>query len=68
MSITLIDQITSAIAQFDSATRLYALALGDVGCDLGAGGLLVEAFAADDEVQGVGAREVIVTWTKAHIP
>ena len=67
MSDTLIDQVTSALAQFSSATRLYGLTVGDDSANLGAGGLLVEAFAADDAVQGVGGRDVIVLSTDAHI-
>lgn len=38
MSATLTEQINSALAQFSSATRLYALTVGDVGADLGTGG------------------------------
>jgi type VI secretion system secreted protein VgrG len=67
MSATLIEQVTSALAQFSSASRMYALTVGDGSADLGAGGLLVEAFAADDEVQGIGGRDVIVLSTDAHI-
>lgn len=68
MSATLTEQINSALAQFSSATRLYALKVGDAGADLGAGGLLVEAFAADHEVQGIGGRDVIVVSTNARSP
>ncbi|CAN7642431.1 type VI secretion system Vgr family protein [Pseudoduganella sp. LjRoot289] len=60
-------QITAALAQFSSDSRLYALTLGDGGQDLGASGLLVEAFAADDALQGTGPRDVIVLSTSAHI-
>ncbi|MQA21681.1 type VI secretion system Vgr family protein [Rugamonas rivuli] len=67
MSIALLEQITTALAQFSSATRLYALKLGDDGADLGSGGLLVEAFSADDMVQGIGARDIIVLSTNAHL-
>jgi type VI secretion system secreted protein VgrG len=67
MSNTLIEQVTSALAQFSSASRLYVLVVGDGSSNLGAGGLLVEAFAADDAVQGIGARDVIVLSTDAHI-
>ncbi|MES2316882.1 MAG: type VI secretion system Vgr family protein [Pseudomonadota bacterium] len=67
MSATLIDQVASALAQFASDSRLYALTVGNDSADLGAGGLLVEAFAADDEVQGIGGRDVIVLSTDAHI-
>ncbi|WP_332851782.1 type VI secretion system Vgr family protein [Duganella sp. S19_KUP01_CR8] len=67
MSIALLEQITTALAQFSSATRLYALKLDDDDADLGAGGLLVEAFSADDVVQGTGARDIIVLSTNAHV-
>ncbi len=59
--------ITSALAQFSTESRLYALDLGDGSADLGSGGLLVEAFAADDAVQGIGGRDVIVLSTDAHL-
>lgn len=68
MSIALIEQVTTALAQFSSTTRLYELILADdLSADLGSGGLLVEAFAADDRVQGVGARDLIVLSTNALI-
>ena len=54
MSATLTEQICSALAQFSSATRLYALTVGDVDVDLSMDGLLVEAFASEDAVQGIG--------------
>ncbi|NYE59791.1 type VI secretion system VgrG family protein [Duganella sp. 1224] len=60
--------VLSTLAQFSSATRLYELSLGgDDDTDLGSGGLLVEAFAADDSVQGVGPRDVIVLSTNASV-
>ena len=67
MNTTLTEQIHSALAQFSSDTRLYALTVGDARADLGNGGLLVEAFASDDAVQGVGGRDVILVSTNAHI-
>lgn len=67
MGATLTDQITSALAQFSSATRLYALTVGDDSTDLDEGKFLVEAFAADDELQGVGVRDVIVVSTDAYV-
>ena len=67
MSTPLIEQVTSALVQFSSGSRLYALTVGDGSASLGAGELLVEAFAADDEVQGIGGRDVIVVSTDAHI-
>jgi type VI secretion system secreted protein VgrG len=63
----LTEKISSALAQFSSASRLYALTVGDGSAELGSGGLLVEAFAADDAVQGIGGRDVIVVSTDAHI-
>lgn len=63
----LLDQAMAALAQFGSATRLFALTLEDAGADLGSGGLLVEAFAARDLVDGVGARDVIALSTRADI-
>jgi type VI secretion system secreted protein VgrG len=67
MSAELTETITTALAQFSTASRLYALTVGDGSADLGSGGLLVEAFAADDAVQGIGGRDVIVVSTDAHI-
>ena len=63
----LTETITTALAQFSTVSRLYALTVGDGSADLGSGGLLVEAFAADDAVQGIGGRDVIVVSTDAHI-
>lgn len=67
MSIALTTQITTALAQFPSTTRLYAFTLRDDTSKL-AEGLLVEAFAADEEVHGIGGRDVIVVSTNAHVP
>jgi Rhs element Vgr protein len=67
MITALTEQVTSALAQFSSATRLYALTLGNGSANPGSGELLVEAFAADDAVQEIGARDVIVLSTDAHI-
>jgi len=67
MRALLTEQITLALAQFSTESRLYALTVGDGSDQLGAGGLLVEAFAADDAVQGIGGRDVIVVSTDAHI-
>ncbi|MET3135125.1 type VI secretion system secreted protein VgrG [Oxalobacteraceae bacterium GrIS 1.11] len=66
MSVELSKQVITALAAFSSDTRLYALTLkGDD--DLGSGGLLVEAFAADEQVQGVGVRDIIALSTNAHL-
>ncbi|MDN2670589.1 type VI secretion system Vgr family protein [Janthinobacterium sp. SUN026] len=56
--------IVSAVAAFNGATRLYALAIGDDGQD---SGLLVEAFAADERLQELGAREIIALSTNADV-
>ena len=63
----LIGQALAALAQFSSTTRLYELTVGDGKRDLGSGGLLVEAFAADDMVHGVGVRDVIAVSTSAYV-
>ncbi|MVW59668.1 type VI secretion system tip protein VgrG [Massilia sp. NEAU-DD11] len=57
----------AALAGFDSVTRLYALRIGDGDTDLPGGELLVEAFVADDAVQGLGVRDVIALSTSAAI-
>ncbi len=67
MNLALTEQITTALAQFSSATSLYALTVGDGSLGLGSGGLLVEAFFADDAVQGIGGRDIIVLSSDAHI-
>lgn len=54
MSGVLTEQITAALAQFATASRPHAMTVGDSNVELGSGGLLVEAFAADDSVQGIG--------------
>ncbi|MDO8048351.1 type VI secretion system Vgr family protein [Janthinobacterium sp. SUN211] len=56
--------IVSAVAAFNGATRLYALAIGDDGQD---SGLLVEAFAADERLQELGVREIIALSTNADV-
>jgi len=58
--------IVTALAQFSSTTRLYAMTVGDGSIDLGPSGLLVEAFTADDAVNDIGLRNVIVLSTSAH--
>jgi type VI secretion system secreted protein VgrG len=64
MSVALVDDVLAALAGFSSRTRLYALQLGD---DEGSSGLMVEAFAADDGVQSIGTRDVIVLATDAAL-
>jgi type VI secretion system secreted protein VgrG len=65
--ITLTEQVTSALAQFTSDSRLYALIFGDGSADSGPGELLVEAFVAHEPVQEIGARDVIVLSTSAYL-
>lgn len=61
MSTTLTDQIFAALAEFSSASRLYALEIAERE----EAGLLVEAFVADDAAQEVAARDVIALSTDA---
>ncbi|SFU88728.1 type VI secretion system Vgr family protein [Pseudoduganella namucuonensis] len=61
MQAALTEQALAALAQFSSASRLYELKLA-----ADAGPLLVEAFAADDALQGTGARDIIVLSTDAR--
>jgi Rhs element Vgr protein len=67
MSIALTGQVLTSLAKFTSATRLYALTVGDGRLELGSGELLVEAFAAHDAVQEIDGRDVIVLSTSAHV-
>jgi type VI secretion system secreted protein VgrG len=64
MSTALREQIVTALAAFASNSRLYALMLGDDDDD---GALLVEAFAADDAIDAIGTRDMIVLSTSAHL-
>jgi len=64
MSVALVDDVLAALAGFSGRTRLYALQLGD---DEDSSGLMVEAFAADDGVQAIGTRDVIVLATDAAL-
>ncbi|PHV22403.1 type VI secretion system tip protein VgrG [Janthinobacterium sp. BJB446] len=63
MSSTSTDKIADALAAFTSATRLYELTFGEDADS----GLLVEAFAADERLQEVGARDIIALSTSAHV-
>ena len=65
MTIALVRQVTDALAEFSSHTRLYELSIHDPS--LGTGGMLVEAFNAIDALQEVGYRDVIVLSTTAHL-
>ncbi|PHV50490.1 type VI secretion system tip protein VgrG [Janthinobacterium sp. BJB301] len=63
MSSASTDKIADALAAFTSATRLYELTIGEDADS----GLLVEAFAADEGLQEVGARDIIALSTSAHV-
>jgi type VI secretion system secreted protein VgrG len=63
----LAEQVTTALTQFSSTTRLYELTIGDRNADVDVGGLLVEAFAADDAVNELGTRDVIALSTSAYV-
>ena len=67
MSAALTERISTALAGYDSATRLYGLELDDLRGGGAAGEFLVEAFSSNDAVQELGARELIVLSTSAHI-
>ncbi|SFD93760.1 type VI secretion system Vgr family protein [Massilia yuzhufengensis] len=68
MSVVLTQKITAALAEFSSETRLYSLCFKNEEAFPGAGRLLVEAFSANDEVQGIGQRDIIVVSIDAHVP
>ena len=63
---TLAASLAASLAAFASATRLYELTFEDDSLDLGSGGLLVEAFLSIEELQTIGARDIIVLLTSAH--
>ena len=63
MSSTSTDTIVEALAAFTGATRLYELTIGKDADS----SLLVEAFAADEALQAIGARDVIALSTSAHV-
>ncbi len=67
MTIALIRQVTAALAEFSSRSRLYELTVGEGDAGLVAGSLLVEAFAACDALQEIGYRDVIVLSTSDRI-
>ncbi|MET0320177.1 MAG: type VI secretion system tip protein VgrG, partial [Duganella sp.] len=62
MSVAIVQQVLEALGGFASVTRLYELKL-----DGAESPLMVEAFAADESLQAIGARDVIALSTDAHI-
>ncbi|MEN3275821.1 MAG: hypothetical protein V7631_1611 [Massilia sp.] len=67
MHTALVDQVTAALAEFSSASRLYELRIGDGEPDHLSQDLLVEAFSARDAVNAIGARDLIVLSTSVRI-
>jgi Rhs element Vgr protein len=63
----LTEQLGAALAEFSSTTRLYELTIGEAGQSDSGSALLVEAFAAEDAVDEVGARDLIVLSTSAFL-
>jgi uncharacterized protein involved in type VI secretion and phage assembly len=66
MRTELLSQAYAALAQFTSESRLYELTL-EKDEDYGSGGLMVEAFLADDCLQEISFRDVIALSTSATI-
>jgi type VI secretion system secreted protein VgrG len=64
MSSTLAGEVLSALSEFSSHTRLYELTFKHQRNGVG---LLVEAFAADEQLLGVGGVDVIALSTRAQI-
>ena len=67
MTIALVRQVTDALAEFSSRSRLYELRIGEGDAGPAAGSLLVEAFAASDTLQEIGYRDVIVLSTSDRL-
>lgn len=67
MGMRLAEQVRTAVAEYADTNRLYDLTVQDAGGDGLVRALLVEAFSADDEVQAIGGRDVIVLSTSIHI-
>ena len=62
MAARLAEQVKTALVQFTSETRLYELQLD--GADTT---VLVEAFAADEGLQTIGQRDLLLLSTDAHL-
>ncbi len=63
MPTSLIDQVRDALLTFTASSRLYELTVGEER----KGRLLVEAFAADEQLQHTGSRDIICLSTDAFI-
>ena len=62
-----VDQLSAALAEFSSASRLYELTIGEGDGEQWSQALLVEAFSASDALHEIGARDVIVLATSMRI-
>ncbi|HEU4376006.1 MAG TPA: hypothetical protein VFS02_21095, partial [Telluria sp.] len=62
MSSMLAREVLTALSEFSSHTRLYELTFRHSKVDL-----MVEAFCADEQLQGIGHRDVITLSTRAKI-
>ena len=62
MAISVLEQVTTALLQFTSETRLYELRVVDDSVTI-----MVEAFRADEGLQAIGAHDIIALSTDALI-
>ncbi|WP_409265454.1 contractile injection system protein, VgrG/Pvc8 family [Massilia sp. BHUDP2] len=67
MTTILAEQIAVELARFSSTTRLYELSVDDSSAGLSTKELLVEAFLADEALNELDVRDLIVLSTNAHI-
>ncbi|SFD73124.1 type VI secretion system Vgr family protein [Massilia yuzhufengensis] len=67
MTPALAEQLATASALFSSENRLYELTVGDGSTNPGIGSLLVEAFIADEALNELSVRDVIVLSTSIHV-
>lgn len=67
MTTILAEQIAVELARFSSTTRLYELSIDGSGAGLGTKELLVEAFLADDALNELDVRDLIVLSTNAYL-
>lgn len=66
MATALTEQVTASLAEFSPKSRLYALTIDGTSAEYAS--LMVEAFSAEDMVQGIGSRDVIAVSVNAHLP
>ena len=68
MTSSLTGQVLAALSEYSSRTRLVELKFDDERTAKSLPALLVEAFSAEDQLQGIGRRDVIALSTRAAIP